>query len=98
VLLAAEGLTNNSISAESRVEYAIVGRWRSRFAADRVGSLPTEWSWAPADHQFIIDNWTDVAGLFPWGDVETEFSDEGDDSTRETQAVVERIRYLTDGG
>ena len=39
VLLAADGMTNNAISAELGIERTIVGRWRKRFAAERMAGI-----------------------------------------------------------
>lgn len=42
VLLAAAGHTNNSISAELGIERTIVGRWRNRFATQRLAGIQHE--------------------------------------------------------
>ena len=42
VLLAAEGQTNQQITAELGIERTIVGRWRNRFAAQRLAGIERE--------------------------------------------------------
>lgn len=42
VLLAAEGRINNDISAELGIERTVVGRWRNRFAAQRLAGIENE--------------------------------------------------------
>ncbi|KGM35402.1 helix-turn-helix domain-containing protein [Inquilinus limosus] len=39
VLLAADGLSNRSISAQLRLEEHCIGRWRRRFARQRIWGL-----------------------------------------------------------